>query len=67
MMMPGFTAEVTLYRTRGYYRMAGICGALTDSQQLSPQVLDWPCYRKCRRMGYLPQFCFEACWRPTLA
>ncbi len=38
MNMPGFTAEASLYKTLGQYRVAGASDGLVDGQGIVPQL-----------------------------
>lgn len=77
MNMPGFTAEVTLYKTNRYYQLAGVLPTDTAGQ-LSPAVLkgttctvsDPSCasgFSKLMCTGFDPDSCTETgiCCTPT--
>lgn len=66
--IPGFTAEASIYKTRGYYRLAtGRVGGIVAAvgQVLLPQLrrIDWGCARDCLEaggnMGICSFFCEE--------
>ena len=47
MNMPGFTAETSLYKTSGHYRMAGTPGDLLGSREVLPQLPIGFCMADC--------------------
>ncbi len=54
MNMPGFDAELSLYKTSGHYRIAGRPNALIGSREVLPQLRnqdDWTTDTVCTACG----------------
>jgi modification target Cys-rich repeat protein len=56
MNLPGFSAEVSLYRTGGRYRTAGAPSPSRDT--VRPAVIDENCYNDC--YGYCLNACYDS-------
>ena len=72
MTMPGFNAEIALYRTNGYYRSLGTIvppGGAVPQLVAPPATVCGPCirpgYRVCHRCFIEPAHCtywIQQCW-----
>jgi hypothetical protein len=68
MNIPGFTAEVSLYRTRDLYRaMARVSNALIDGGTAVPQSLALlKCLQGCHNVDS-PDYCVQHCyWKDNI-
>ncbi len=66
--MPGFTAEVSLYKTSNRYHMIGAtpqAGGMVHAAQIAPGGASCfsQCFRECIQDGFLPFQCGPACRR----
>jgi hypothetical protein len=66
MNMPGFTAETSLYKTSGHYRMARTVNAIANGQKIIPQrvplcEVEPECLQACFSLGYARDCWFICC------
>lgn len=61
MNMPGFTAEASLYKTSGNYRMIGTFDSVEGSVQLAQGNCFRNCMEECVDEGLLPIQCLSIC------
>ena len=62
MNMPGFSAQASLYKTSGSYRIAGALGQADTA--IRPAAIDFDCAEACRSLcesSIQPRTCFNRC------